>query len=182
VATGLSDDLRSQLSRVPALRVISRDSSTAVENRSLTATRAAELLRVATLVEGTVRRDRRRLRVSVQLVDGRDGAVLWSQHFDRDANDLLQVQTEIAKAVVGAVMPAFISRGGQIPATATSVVSAQDLFAMGRELERKAKETPEAYRTIRWPRRISRPSSSRRTGRTFSWRTPCAGADASSPR
>src|SRR5262245_2013210 len=94
VATGLSDELRSQLSRVPSLRVISRDSSTAAENRSLPATRVAELLRVSTLLGGTVRRDHRRLRVGVELVDGRDGSVIWSRDFDRDANDLLQVQTE----------------------------------------------------------------------------------------
>ncbi len=143
LAEGFGDELRDQLSRVPSLKVISRSSSHAAENQSLPATRVAERLDVAALVEGTVRRDGKRLSVSAQLVDGRDGSVLWSSDYDRSTDDLLTVQAEIARAIVAAVLPQFVAQGGQIPATSTTVVSAQDLFLLGRHLERE--ETQEAF-------------------------------------
>ena len=142
LATGFGDELRGQLARTPSLRVIAQASSEAIQAQSLAPMVAAAKLDVAVLVEGTVRREERKLRVTAQLIDGRNGSILWSEDYDRSTDDLLNVQTEIARAIVSAVLPKFVAEGGQVPATSTSVVSAQDLYLLGKQKERES--TPEA--------------------------------------
>ncbi len=82
-ATGLSDELRNQFSRMQSLRVTARSSSIAFQDQSLDAVTIAGKLAVAALLEGTVGRGGGRLQVSVQLIDGRDGKVMWAERYDR---------------------------------------------------------------------------------------------------
>jgi TolB-like protein len=113
LSDGLSDELRSQFSRMKSLTVTSRSSSDAVRNVDppLDAASMAAKLAVAALLEGSVARDRGRLRVAVQLVDGTTGKVMWAERYDRPDTDLLAVQAEIAGAVVRAVLPRFAAAG-----------------------------------------------------------------------
>ena len=102
VSDGLSDELRNQFSRMQSLRVTARSSSITFQDQSLDAVAIAGKLAVAALLEGTVGRGGGRLQVSVQLVDGSTGTVMWAERYDRPDRDLLAVQTEIANAVVAA--------------------------------------------------------------------------------
>lgn len=138
ISEGLSDELRDQLSRMQSLAVSARSSSIAFEGRAHDAVTIAERLAVAALLEGTVRRDGDRIRVSVQLVNGRDGKLLWSERYDRARADLLQVQDEIASAVVAAVLPKFVASGGKIGRLPTDNPVAYDLYLLGRQQERDA--------------------------------------------
>jgi TolB-like protein/tetratricopeptide (TPR) repeat protein len=138
LSEGLSDELRDQLSRMQSLAVSARSSSIAFEGRVHDAVTIAERLAVAALLEGTVRRDGDRIRVSVQLVNGRDGKLLWSERYDRARVDLLQVQDDIASAVVAAVLPKFAAPGGRVGRLATNDPVAYDLYLLGRQEERDA--------------------------------------------
>ena len=138
LSEGLSDELRDQLSRMQSLAVSARSSSIAFEGRAHDAVTIAERLAVAALLEGTVRRDGDRIRVSVQLVNGRDGKLLWSERYDRARADLLQVQDEIAGAVVAAVLPKFAAPGGKVGRLPTNDPVAYDLYLLGRQRERDA--------------------------------------------
>ena len=138
LSEGLSDELRDQLSRMQSLAVSARSSSIAFEGRAHDAVTIAERLAVAALLEGTVRRDGDRIRVSVQLVNGRDGKLLWSERYDRARADLLQVQDEIASAVVAAVLPKFAAPGGKVGRLPTDDPVAYDLYLLGRQRERDA--------------------------------------------
>ena len=138
LSEGLSDELRDQLSRMQSLAISARSSSIAFEGRTHDAVTIAERLAVAALLEGTVRRDGDRIRVSVQLVNGRDGKLLWSERYDRARADLLQVQDEIASAVVAAVLPKFAARGGKVGRLPTNDPVAYDLYLVGRQRERDA--------------------------------------------
>ena len=100
LSEGLSDELRDQLGRVAALRIAARSSSMAAAARGLDALGASEQLKVAHVVEGSVRRQRNRLRVSVQLIDGQSGLSVWSDTFDRDTDELLSVQQNIAENIL----------------------------------------------------------------------------------
>ena len=140
LSDGLSDELRGQFSRMKSLTVTSRSSSEAFRGLDppLDAVTMAAKLAVAALLEGSVARDRGRLRVAVQLVDGGTGKVLWAERYDRPDADLLAVQTEIAGAVVRAVLPRFAAAGNTAPPPPTEDPVAYDLYLLAREKMREA--------------------------------------------
>ena len=101
--------------------------------QSLDATTIAGKLAVAVLLEGTVGQESGRVRVSVQLVNGRTGQVQWAERYDRPDRDLLAVQAEIGQAVVAAVLPRFAASGKKAPPPPTSDPVAYDLYLRGRQ-------------------------------------------------
>jgi TolB-like protein/Tfp pilus assembly protein PilF len=142
VTDGLSDELRNQFSKLQSLSVTARSSSVAFQDQALDAVTIAGKLAVAALLEGTVARSGGRLRVAVQLVDGRSGKVLWAERYDRPDRDLIAVQSEIASAVVAAVLPRFAASGKQAPPPPTQDPVAYDLYLLGRQ---KLREVDDYY-------------------------------------
>ena len=100
---GLTTELITALSRVPTLKVAARTSTFALRGTNLDLRTIAETLRVNTVLEGSVRRDRERIKVATQLVDPRDNRVLWSATYDRDRRDVFAVQEDIARAIATAL-------------------------------------------------------------------------------
>ena len=124
---GIAEELRSDLSRIPGLKVVARTSSEAVRNAD--AVTAASKLHVSDILTGSVRRSPQMLRISAQLVDGKDGTERWSDVYDRPVGDSLGIQAEIAQKVadalrlrIGPVDKDFRARGG------TDNPRAQDLY------------------------------------------------------
>jgi len=124
---GIAEELRSDLSHIPGLKVVARTSSEVVRNAD--AVTAAEKLHVNNILTGSVRRSSQMLRISAQLVDGKDGTERWSDVYDRPIGDSLNIQTEIAQKVadalrlrIGPVDKDFRSRGG------TDNPRSQDLY------------------------------------------------------
>jgi TolB-like protein/Tfp pilus assembly protein PilF len=97
---GISEELLNLLNKVPELRVIARTSSFAFKDQNLAVPEIARRLNVASILQGSVRRAGNRVRIAVQLVRATDGAQLWAETYDRDLDDIFQVQDEIAAAVV----------------------------------------------------------------------------------
>lgn len=137
LGSGLSDELRDQLGRVKGLRIAARSSSIAAVQDSADAKLMAQQLGVAALLEGNVRRQGNRLRVSVQLIDGTSGLALWSNTFERDRRELLNVQQDIAAAVVRNVLP---GSSEPIAEPATQNVTAKELMLLGRYYEQLVQE------------------------------------------
>ena len=100
---GLSDELRIVLSGVPGLRVAARSSTWAFKGRNADARTIGQELGVSTVLEGSVRKSGDRVRISVQLVDARNGLELWSSQYARTVDDIFAVQEEIALSVVAAL-------------------------------------------------------------------------------
>jgi TolB-like protein len=99
-ADGVQDEILSNLAKVSQLKVISRTSVMsyrAIANRNLRS--IASALGVANVVEGTVRRDGNRVRVTTELVDARTDQTLWSDSYDRDLTDIFAIQSDIAQTV-----------------------------------------------------------------------------------
>ncbi len=97
LAAGLAEEILHYLAQSPSLRVIARTSSFAVEGDSIAA--IGQQLNVANVLEGSIRRDGDRLRVSVQLVDTANSFHRWSRTYDVEYRNILAVQTEIAQVV-----------------------------------------------------------------------------------
>ena len=98
---GMAEELRNALSRIAQLKVVARTSSEMM--RDTDAKTAARKLDVANILTGSVRRSASTIRVSAQLIGGRDGIELWSQSFDRPFGDVLQIQSGIAASVAEAL-------------------------------------------------------------------------------
>ncbi|RIX27427.1 TIR domain-containing protein [Sphingomonas edaphi] len=130
-AEGITEELRSALSRI-GLEVIGRTSSTTVAE--LDSRTAAARLKAAYLLTGSVRRSADLIRITAQLVDGRDGVQRWAQSYDRAAGDAIRVQTDIAASVARA-LSIEIGRSGQSALTlgGTADSLAQDMMFRARQ-------------------------------------------------
>jgi TolB-like protein/Flp pilus assembly protein TadD len=96
----ISEELLNVLNKVPELRVIARTSSFAFKGQDLAVPEIARRLNVASILQGSVRKAGNRVRIAVQLVRATDGAQLWVETYDRNLDDIFQVQDEIAASVV----------------------------------------------------------------------------------
>jgi serine/threonine-protein kinase len=100
---GIADQLISELSKTPALRVASRTSSFAIAQKNMDAKSVARTLNVKTVLEGSVREEGGRVRIAAQLVNASDGFEVWSNTYDRDMKDILALQDEIARSITAAL-------------------------------------------------------------------------------
>ena len=133
---GLSEELLNVLSKVAGLFVASRTSSFAYKGAEESIHDIAQKLRVANIVEGSVRKVGDRLRITAQLVDTSNDVHLWTESYDRDLTDIFQIQDEIANAIVQA-LTTELGVGGLSAVnveTATTSLDAYDLYLKGREL------------------------------------------------
>jgi len=97
---GLSEELLNLLAKIPELKVIGRTSSFSFKGKNEDLRSIAEKLGVAHILEGSVRKDGNKVRVTAQLIRATDGSHLWSDTYDRDLKNIFQLQDEIATAVV----------------------------------------------------------------------------------
>lgn len=98
-ADGLTEEILNSLTRVPELLVTARTSAFFFKGKDIPIPEIAGKLGVAHVVEGSVRRDGNRLRVTAQLIRADDGFHLWSKTYDRDTEDTFGVQTDIAEKI-----------------------------------------------------------------------------------
>ncbi len=98
---GLAEELLNHLAKTPGLRVAARTSSFQFRDQSADHAGIGRKLDVATILEGSVRKEGKRVRISAELVKADDGFQLWSNTYDRDLNDVFAVQDDIARAITG---------------------------------------------------------------------------------
>jgi TolB-like protein/Flp pilus assembly protein TadD len=146
---GITEDILTDLSKVKAMRVASRNAVARYRGASVEIAQIARELGVGHVLEGSVRRAGDRVRITAQLVSA-DGFHLWAERYDRTLEDVFAVQEEIAKAITGALSvaltPAEAKRIGQ---DRPADVRAYDLYLKGRA--EYARYTGESLRAaIRW--------------------------------
>ncbi|MBN8726260.1 MAG: hypothetical protein J0H15_00965 [Xanthomonadales bacterium] len=113
---GLSEELISRLGQIPGLKVIGRNSSFAFKGKPLADSQAiGDKLGVATLLEGTVRRQGDRVRIDAELIEASDGRELWSHIYDREVKDIFAIQADIAQAVADALQVTLLGRQATPP-------------------------------------------------------------------
>ena len=167
---GLAVEVLDRLGRVPGLRVIASSSSFSFKGKNQDPRTVAEQLGVTTVLQGSVRRDGRKLKVNAKLIDGTTGFQLWSGSFDREVTDIFAVQAELAAAVIDAIVPA--ARGDTVAAPPpTTNLDAHDHYLLGlaAQRSRSAPGSRSPWLSSSRPWRSTRPTR-RRTRR---WRIPC---------
>jgi transcriptional activator of cad operon len=96
---GLTEELSNRLSQIPTLRVVARTSAFAFRGQGEDVRRIGKALDTDHILEGSVRRSGNHLRVTVRLVDARNGYHLWSDNYDRAADDAINLQEDISRSV-----------------------------------------------------------------------------------
>ena len=128
-ADGLTEDILTDLSRFKDLFVISRNSAFKFKGQAVDVRKTARELGVQFVVEGSVRRQGNRVRITVQLIEGESDRHIWAERYDRDLEDIFALQDEITMAIV-AILP------GRVEAAARD------------RAERKTPESMAAYECV----------------------------------
>ncbi len=113
-ADGITEDITTELSRFRSLFVISRNSSFAFRNEQTKIPEIARKLGVQYVVEGSVRKAANRVRVTAQLIDTTNNSHLWAERYDRELEDLFEMQDEVVRTIVATLV-------GQVEAAAAQV-------------------------------------------------------------
>ncbi len=129
---GMTDELINALAKLEGLHVVSRTSTFAFKGRQEDIRTIGQRLNVQTVLEGSVRRAGRRLRVTAQLVNVTDGFHLWSETFDRELEDVFAIQDEIAKAITAAMEIRLLGKNAPRQRPPTEDLEAYSLYLRGR--------------------------------------------------
>jgi TolB-like protein/DNA-binding winged helix-turn-helix (wHTH) protein len=139
---GLTDELTEDLTKISGLRVIARSSAFQFKGKNEDLRVVGKKLGVANILEGSVRRDGERIRITAELTKVSDGFQFWSETYDRKTDDLLATQQEIAHAVAGALQVRILDPNHgpdsphlRNPAAYEPYLKAQYYFARGEEKE-----------------------------------------------
>jgi len=131
---GLSEELLNLLAGIPELKVAARTSSFSFKDKDLEIPEIASRLKVAYVLEGSVRKHGNQLRITAQLIRADNGYHLWSETYDRQLDNVFQIQEDIAIAVVDALRITLL---GEVPKTRRTDPAAYQLFLEGQYLKRQ---------------------------------------------
>ena len=142
---GIHDDILTQLSKISALKVISRTSVERFRDTRLPLKEIAAQLGVTSVLEGGVQRAGDRVRINVQLIDARTDAHLWSESYDRElaVTDIFAIQSDVAHSIARALRAALTDgERASVAAIPTSSLEAWEVYQIGRQ--RLAKRSSES--------------------------------------
>src|SRR5512141_2288899 len=145
LADGIADEIISALTKIQSLRVTSRTSSFSFKGKNEDIGEIGKKLKVSTVLEGSVKKMGNKLRVTAQLVNVADGSNLWSERYDREIEDIFEIQDDISQSIVKALR-VILTEGEkkQIAKVRTDNVQAYDYYLRGRQylhqLRRKSLE------------------------------------------
>jgi len=130
---GLAEELLNALSKIEELKVAARTSAFSFKGKNANVSEIGEKLRIKTILEGSVRKSGNRFRISVQLVNAADGFHLWSERYDRDMQDIFELQDEITLSVIEALKVTLLGKERDVVLKRyTDNAEAYELFLKGR--------------------------------------------------
>jgi adenylate cyclase len=131
---GITEDIITDLSKVSALAVVSRNSAFMYKGKHVDVPKVARELKVGHVLEGSVRKAGGRVRITAQLVDGSSNDHVWAERYDRDLNDIFTLQAEISEAIVKALKLKLLPEEKKaIEQRGTDNVEAYNLYLMARQ-------------------------------------------------
>jgi adenylate cyclase len=131
---GISEDVITDLSKVSALAVVSRNSAFMYKGKLVDVPKVARELKVQYVLEGSVRKSGGRVRITAQLVDGTSNDNVWAERYDRDLNDIFALQDEISEAIVKALKLKLLPEEKKaIEQRGTTNLEAYNLYLMARQ-------------------------------------------------
>jgi adenylate cyclase len=133
---GISEDIITDLSKVSALAVVSRNSSFQYKGKNVDLPKVARELKVSHVLEGSVRKSGGRVRITAQLIDGATNDHVWAERYDRDLNDIFALQDEISEAIVKALKLRLLPEEKKaIERRGTNNAEAYNLYLLARQAQ-----------------------------------------------
>ena len=134
-ADGITEDIINALTQLKGLRVPARTSSFAFKGQTPNMAHVGATLNVKTVLEGSVRRAGNRLRITAQLINVADGYHIWSERYDRELEDIFEIQDEIARTIADRLKVTLKGEEqAPVAARATDNVKAYEAYVKGRGL------------------------------------------------
>ncbi len=134
-AHGLSEEILNLLAGIRELKVSGRTSSFSFKDRDASIPEIGDALGVAHVLEGSVRKSGKKVRVTAQLVASEDGFHLWSKNYDRELSDIFAIQDEIAGAIASELRLSLVDAEGEaVNPNSTSSIEAYEHFLEARQL------------------------------------------------
>jgi TolB-like protein/Tfp pilus assembly protein PilF len=143
---GIGEEIINALTKIKALRVASRTSSFAFKGKNEDIGEVGRKLKVNTVLEGSVRKAGDRLRVTAQLINVADGYHLWSERYDRQLEDVFEIQDQIAENIVRALRVVLGEEEKRaIEKTPTENVQAYEYYLRGRQIQHQLRRSALQY-------------------------------------
>jgi len=137
---GLTEELSNWLSQIPTLRVVARTSAFAFRGQGEDARKIGKALDTNHILEGSMRRSGDHIRITVQLIDARNGYHLWSEDFDRPVEDAIYIQEDISRSVAETLKVRLTTESErQFAARRTADPQAYQLYLLARHYDQQLK-------------------------------------------
>jgi non-specific serine/threonine protein kinase len=131
---GMTEDIIIDLSKIHDIRVVPRSDVLAFSDKQVNSRKAGEILNVAYILEGSVRKAGKQLRITAQLIDVRTGFQVWAERYDRMMEDVFEIQMEVAEKITGAMKISLTdSEKESLAQKPTEDLRAYDFYLRGRE-------------------------------------------------
>ncbi|MFZ3214208.1 MAG: tetratricopeptide repeat protein [Terriglobales bacterium] len=141
---GLAEELLNDLAKIPGLRVAARTSSFQFKGKNEDLRAVGEKLNVGDILEGSVRKQGSRVRITAQLIKAGDGFQVWSESYDREMNDVFAVQDDIARSVAGSLKVTLLGGNTATPSVKGTNPDAYNAYLQGEYfLKRHGRENLE---------------------------------------
>ena len=135
---GITEDIITELSKIRGLNIFSRPTVLAYRDQQVTPTQIGQQLRASHVLAGTLRRAGNRLRISTQLIDTGTDFPVWSERYDREMEDVFELQDEIARKIAEALRVTLSQEEeAELSAKPTDNLQAYDLYLRGRSYARR---------------------------------------------
>lgn len=130
---GVTEEILNALASIPTIKVASRTSAFALKGKSLSIAEIGHQLNVKTILEGSVRRMKQRVRITAQLINTADGYHIWSERYDREVEDVFAIQDEIARTIVERLKVTLTTEQDKaLGRRQTGNIEAYELYLRGR--------------------------------------------------
>jgi adenylate cyclase len=131
---GIAEEIINNLTRIKGLKVFSRTSSFAFKGKSEDVRMIGKKLGVASVLDGSIRKEGIQIRITVQLIKTEDGCCLWSERYDRELKDIFVIQDEIARSIAAALKIALTpGESYAIGRAPTTDLEAYDYYLRGKQ-------------------------------------------------
>ena len=138
---GVTEDIITDLGRVSALSVASRNAAFSYKGKTVAPAQIARALKVTHVIEGSVRKSGNRVRITAQLLEATTDTQIWAERYDRTLDDIFAIQDEISKAIVTVLKVKLLpAEKAAIEQRFTMNPEAYELFLMARGFQRKGSE------------------------------------------
>jgi len=151
-ADGISEDLITDLSKIPNFLVISRLSSFTYKGKSVKIQQIAEELGVRYVLEGSVQKANNSVRINAQLIDATTGHHLWAERYDGNTNDIFGLQDKITQKIATALAVKLTkNQQHRIIQKETTNIEAHEAFLRGSEIINSLRNNPEKFvESLKW--------------------------------